>query len=349
MIRTVPFPTMRFSHPTQPEMFVEVVLASRHPGTGKMVVSLHMRYPRIIHGELMTHRVFCRNARSSRAVPVKTLLNELRTSCFVPWHWTRNQRGMQGVTGWQEKILLKGAAAPKIEDAVPVTNEMAWLWGRDMMCDLAESFMEAEYHKQVANRLVEPFMWMDMLVTATHWANFLHLRDHPDAEPHIRDLAVLVGQALLWAEDHAELLAYGEWHLPYIKPEDWVLAEKHLLNGRIIRSMPSTSAKAEVLKMISSARCARISYTPFDGDGNFDRELERFNDLTGNDAVHASPLEHQCTPDMRFMSDLTLFDELGDVHSETTGAEVYEHPDLHGPLTGFIQFRKTVPNEAIHD
>lgn len=327
------YQTFTATHPGQPNMFAKVILASQATNSRRKVYTLHLRYPRIIHAEMMTHRVFNRNARSSRAVPIKTMLNEIRNDPFIPWHWTRIQAGMQGVGGWDQKILLQGAAGLFDDVDLSVSREAAWLHGRDMMADLAESFAKAEYHKQVANRLVEPFMWMDMLVTSTHWANFLHLRDHKDAEPHIRDLAVLVGQALKEAE--VQQLKPGEWHLPFVTEEDNKLAYEHVLAQTGLSGTLNHMMALDVLKKISSARCARISYKPFDGDGSFERELERFEQLVGNDAVHASPLEHQCTPD-------ELFDDVGD-------EQYFACPDLHGSLTGFIQFRKTVPNEAIHD
>lgn len=329
---------LRFTHPTQPNMFVEVVLASKHPETGTVVYTLHMRYPRIIHGEIMTHRVFNRNARSSRAVPIMTLLAEIRSSAFIPWHWTGAKSGMQGVPNWQEAVLLEGAAALHTESDTPVSNEAAWLWGRDMMCDLAESFAKAHYHKQVANRLVEPWMWMDLLVTATDWKNFLHLRDHPDAEPHIRDLAVLVGKALQGAQ--VKNLKYGQWHLPYISEHDRDCAYDEFGDD--------TQEGWLWLRKISAARCARISYKPFDGDASYERELARFEQLVGNDAVHASPLEHQCRPDAIVTIETSYWDE-GDVLLRDVSTRGGLNPDLHGPLRDFVQFRKTVPNEAIHE
>lgn len=328
---------VKIAHPTQPNMFVEVVLASRHPVTRRAVYTLHLRYPRIIHSEVMTHRVFNRNARSSRAVPVKTMLNEIRSNPFVPWHWTKNQSGMQGVVGWDAKVLLKGAAAQFVDADTPVAREAAWLHGRDMMADLAESFKDAEYHKQVANRLVEPFMWMDLLVTATDWKNFLHLRDHADAEPHIRDLAVLVGKAL--SEARVQLLEIGDWHLPYIDWADWEEAKSRF---------GSTNEQLDFLKKISAARCARISYTPFDGDPSYERELERFDQLVGNDAVHASPLEHQCSPDQIVTIESSYWNS-DDFLMKDTSTEGGLNQDLHGSLRDWIQFRKTVPNEAIHE
>lgn len=334
---------LKVVHATQPNMFVEVILASRHPVTGRKVYTLHLRYPRIIHGEMMTHRVFNRNARSSRAVPVMTMLNDIRTNPFIPWHWTRNQRGMQGLGGWQQKILLKDSAALHTDADTPVSREAAWLWGRDFACDLAESFADAEYHKQVANRLIEPWMWMDLLVTATDWQNFLHLRDHADAEPHIRDLAELVGIALKQAK--VQELYPGQWHLPYITDEDWELARAAVRPDH--GGLAPHGFVEDVLKKISAARCARISYKPFDGEASFERELERFEMLVSNDAIHASPLEHQCQPDKIVTVESSYWAE-GDELLKDVSTEGGLYPELHGSLRDFIQFRKTVPNEAIH-
>lgn len=173
---------------------------------------------------------------------------------------------------------------------------------------------------------------MDLLVTATHWKNFLHLRDHDDAEPHIRDLAILVGKALELAD--YQTLEVGEWHLPYITDDDWEAAVDCLSRGQGKNFVADRGDCITVLRKVSAARCARISYRPFDGNSSFDAEMDRYELLVGNDAVHASPLEHQCTPDHLIW---------------TRGENEYANPKLHGPLTGFIQFRKTVPNEAVHD
>lgn len=314
----------KFEHSEHPDMFAQVVLASEHETTGKSIYTIHLRYPRMIHSEIMTHRVFCRNARSSRAVPIKTMLEEIRETPFVPWHWTKIQKGMQGEDGWNEPVQILGAAALHIDPERHVSNEAAWLWGRDMMCDLAESFANAGYHKQVVNRLIEPWMWIDVLVTSTEWANFFHLREDEAAEPHIRDLARLIHQAIDNAD--CQILAPGEWHLPYITDED-----REYANNCGRDELPTN-----ILCEISAARCARISYRPFDGNPSYEREFERYKGLVGGNAIHASPLEHQAAAD-------DLFDRDDD------GTMFYAHPDLSGPLNGFIQFRKLIPGECVND
>lgn len=281
--------------------------------------TIHARYPRFIHAEVMTHRVFSRNARSSRAVPVKTMIEEIKTDPVVPWHWGRNQRGMQAAEECDNTIRLKVGA--RKEDELDRVD--AWLWARDRAVEAAEGFMNADYHKQVVNRLLEPFMWIDTLITSDQWANFLHLRDHPDAEPHIRDLAVAIREAMAAVAPYE--LHPAEWHLPYITEEDREYAAPRM-QGADYWSF---------LCKISAARCARISYKPFDGDASYERELERYALLANEEAMHASPMEHQARPDQWFYS------------SNTGGARRYSNPHLAGNLSpGWVQFRKTLAMES---
>ena len=70
--------------------------------TGKRITTFQLLYPRFIHAELMTHRVFSRNASSSRAIPVTKMLAMVREDPAMPIHWGRNQPGMQA----KEELLL---------------------------------------------------------------------------------------------------------------------------------------------------------------------------------------------------------------------------------------------------
>lgn len=305
-------------------MEVEIILASeaadRH-ANNPPIFTIRARYPRIIHAEVMTHRVFGRNARSSRAVPVKRMLGEIQHNPFVPWHWGKNQKGMQAVEGCNEFVCLTELFPHSDEDDL-VTREEAWLRARDAMMDLADSYMRSGYHKQIANRLLEPFMFIDVLITSTEWSNFFWLRNHKDAEPHLQDLARLIQTAMELAS--FQQLAPGEWHLPYITAEDRAHANMSFGATLLGKGHP---AKTELLKKISAARCARISYAPFDGDASYERELERYNTLVRSDRIHASPLEHQAMPDVR----------------NSRGEWAFPH--LHGNLQGWIQNRKSIPGE----
>lgn len=316
-----------FTHPGQPQMQAEVILASQGPDH-KPIYTVRMRYPRIIHGEVMTHRVFSRNARSSRAVPVKTMLLECTTIPYVPWHWGKNQSGMQASEKCDALIPYEGEGVY----FSAATREQLWLHARDAAVNVAEAYMEMGYHKQIPNRLLEPFSWIDTLVTSTEWDNFFWLRDHKDAEPHLQDLARLVKQAVDAAK--VQELKTEEWHLPYIKEIDiydlFVNPSKDV--DRMIDELGCD--EEEILNMISAARCARISYKPFNGDASYEKELERYEMLVSSDRVHASPTEHQATPDAWV-----------EPHNPYEGRAHWEKPRLHGNLTGYVQFRKTVPNE----
>lgn len=328
-----------FTHPGQPEMQAEVILASKAKDCPS-IYTVRLRYPRIIHAEIMTHRVFSRNARSSRAVPVKTMLDEVRNIPFVPWHWGKNQKGMQAGEECSELVELHGwtdydGEGSYIEGSW-VSREEAWKRAAFMAVYHAEAFAEAGYHKQIANRLLEPFSWIDTLITATDWANFLHLRDHKDAEPHLQDLARLVKQAI----DNTEIQERkpGEWHLPYITQADLYAIPQHLKQSFV---------DTEFARRISAARCARISYAPFDGDPSYKRELERYDQLVKSDRVHASPLEHQATPDTITYARNYRMD--GEFRAEVISEGLaWSNTQLHGNLTGWIQYRKTVPGEAVH-
>lgn len=326
------------------------VIADSISESGVRIITIHARYPRIIHSEVMTHRVFSRNARSSRAVPLKTMLEEIRNDPFVPWHWGKNQSGMQASEECDERVLLENFDfyaedeydQPKWHrEIIPYNREAAWRTAAMYACDVAEAFMKAGYHKQVANRLLEPFMYIDTLITSTSWENFFHLRDHKDAEPHFQDLARMIKDAI--GASTPKLLKVGEWHLPYIVTEathendymtDSAKIYKQFWAGVDVNAFGGTSARdadiLDTLKKISVARCARISYKPFDGDASLEKELERYNDLVGSDPLHASPSEHQATPDYY------------------TG-EHWAKPQLHGNFTGWKQYRKFLANEFVPD
>ncbi len=315
--------------------FAKIITHSISP-EGISLITVHMRYWRGIHAEVMTHRVFSRNARSSRAVPIAKMIEEIEKDPFVPRHWGKNQKGMQASEQCDERVIIEkpyayddfatGATLDYWNDSC--IREQAWLEARDQAVKFAKAFMNAGYHKQIVNRLLEPFMWIDTLVTSTDWANFMALRDHKDAEPHIRDLAVLTKAAIALSDPTP--LKPGEWHLPYIKHHE--LAE---LAGDGPGD-PEIAEAYEMARQISAARCARISYAPFDGNPSIKAELERYAALVMNQPVHASPVEHQATPDTRRMS------MSGNYHE-------WENSHQHRNFRGWRQFRAMIDHETVRD
>jgi thymidylate synthase ThyX len=228
---------------------------------GKYLLTMVWRYPRFIHGEVMTHRMLSRNAASSRAIPVRKLLEQVRTDPALPIHWGRNQPGMQARMQLAPETYAKALRE--------------WLDARDRAADSAEKLIDMGLHKQVANRILEPWMWMTCIVSATEWGNFYGLRRHPDAQPEMKALADAAYAAHMASEPTA--LREGEWHLPFVKPEE-------------ARSMSRHTALA-----CSAARCARVSYLNHDGtEPNIAKDLALHDQLA--QAPHASPFEHQGTP-----------------------------------------------------
>lgn len=262
-----------------------VIKDSRCAVSGKRITTLLLRYPRFIHAELMTHRVFSRNASSSRAIPVERMIEDILADTAMPIHWGANQKGMQADEECTN--LVMGEFNTR-------SREDAWLFARDQAIKVAGAFHRAGYHKQVVNRLLESFMHINVLVTATEWENFLALRDHKAAEPHMQMLARATNQAM--AESVPLLLMEGQWHLPWVEHADWerIRAENMADHG----TEWSIDSPLGTLIKISVARCARLSYNNFDGKVSTTAEdLALYNKLVGEQPIHASPAEHQATPD----------------------------------------------------
>jgi hypothetical protein len=293
------------------------VVADSISPEGIRLTTMHLRYPRFIHPEFMTHRVFSRNARSSRAVPIKTIIDEVVNDPVVPLFWGKNQKGMQASEENHQEVIIGFGS----DDYVWGSREEGWLIARDAAVNMAREFERSGYHKQVVNRLLEPFMHIDTLVTATDWDNFFALRDHKDAEPHIQVLARSMRDAM--NASTPQRLVPGQWHLPYVPDND---APVYDFGAKRDLDLIPLAIK------VSVARCARISYRPFDGNATIEAELQRYEDLVGSQPIHASPAEHQATPDERGM--------WGEY------AMWWDHQNEHGNFCGWRQYRKMLPGES---
>lgn len=282
----------------------QTILRSRNTTRpDKVLTTLLLRYPRWIHAEFMTHRAFSRNAASSRAIPVEKMIRDVIENPAVPIHFGKNQKGMQA-----HEECHNGVPLPDFAPSVGrIGREDAWLYARDLAVGMAKAFAEAGYHKQVINRLLEPFAHITVLVSSTEWDSFLELRDHPDAEPHMQMLAREIRKCLEDESTIQDLRPYG-WHLPFITEEE---RQQYPLQKLIV---------------LSVARCASTSYKTVDG---FDMTLERaeaiFDKLVTSQPIHASPTEHVAQRDGWVKGD----------HGEH-----WQHPELHGNFEGFIQYRK---------
>lgn len=246
------------------EISAKIVADSVSP-QGKRITTFELDYPRFIHSELMTHRMFSRNAMSSRAVPIEKMIEQVRTDYASPLHWGKNQAGMQA------KDQLEGEAL----------NAMQTLW-RDaavIASEIAEDMDKVGGHKQIANRILEPFQTMKTVLTATEFENFFWLRNHGDAQPEITKLAEEMLRVM--EESKPIPLLPGEWHLPYYRE-----------HGALFGSF--SDQELEEAKAISASCCAQVSYRKL--DDSLEKALKVYERLVESEPVHASPFEHQATP-----------------------------------------------------
>ena len=291
-----------------------VVIADSISDQGIRITTFQLRYWRAIHAELMTHRVFSRNAGSSRARPSKAIIEQVYNDPWGPLHWGANEPGMQ--------------ATSELSDGAIAIAQSTWFFSAQNAAENALALMRVGCHKQIVNRVLEPFTYIDVVVTATDYANWFALRLDKDAQPEIQQLA----QAMESAMDASKpvLLNPGEWHLPYITTNDYAEAQNHV-SYVISKDRPETLL--DLLKKISAARCARTSYKAFDGKvASIDDDLSLFDKLMLGNLKHASPTEHQATPDY-----INYWD----------GEIEFVSPWLHGNFKGWVQYRKTIPNEFI--
>jgi hypothetical protein len=289
----------------------QTILRSRNASRPEKVLStLLLRYPRPIHGEFMTHRQFSRNASSSRAIPVKKLIQDVLNDPFTPLHWGKNQKGMQAD---------EECNSPVRDSLLPtgtIDRENAWAQACISAVNSAKAFADAGYHKQIVNRLLEPFSHITVVVSSTEWSNFLALRDHPDAEPHIAILAREVRKELE-REDNIQVIQPGQWHTPFVN--DWDDITK--TDGNWM----------ELAIKKSVACCASTSYKTVDGfDMTLERAIDLHDKLIGASPLHASPAEHVAQADSWWALD-----------------EIWDQPEEHGNFEGFRQYRKMLPNECL--
>ena len=251
------------------------VLADSMSPTGHRLQSFQVTAHRWILAEINTHKRLSRNYRSSRAVPVKKLIEEVRTNPAMPVEWRKNKPGMQA-----GELMTPEEAA---------RAEIYWRAAAADAADHAEELAEMGLHKQWANRGLETYLYVHGVLTATEWGNFFGLRYHKDAQPEFRELAKAMYRARQGSTP--KLLLPVEWHLPDVDEFD-VSAAKEAGRTNLFGM-----GWSEILKRISAARCARVSYKVFDAYRRStiadDLELAKHLMKSG----HWSCFEHQATLD----------------------------------------------------
>lgn len=248
---------------------------------GNRITTFVITYPRFILAEVNTHRALSRNSASSRAIPIKTMLRNIWKQPAEPVSWGQNCKGMQA----------KGEL-PKHRQ---VLARIIWLAACYFSCLFSWLLNKIGVHKQLANRVTEPWAHMTTIVTATEWGNFFNLRCHKDAQPEFQELAFQMLECYVRSKPHR--LDWGQWHLPFAE-----------LAGRLTQ---------EQMLKVSVARCARVSYLNFEGKIDHEKDFQLCDSLI--QSGHCSPLEHAAMADPA---------EKG-----------------QGNFHGWLQYRKTLPNE----
>jgi thymidylate synthase ThyX len=237
-------------------MFSAKVLADSTNTCDNRLTTMELMYPRFIHSEVMTHRMFSRNAASSRAIPVEKMIEQVEKNPVIPIHWGKAQKGMQA---YEEVECRSGC-------------EKLWLLDRNMAVHYVEAMLELGLHKQIANRLLEPWMWITVIVTGNEgaWNNFFALRCHHEAEPHIQKIAGMAREVR--SQSTPQKLFAGQWHLPLIGFEgDELLSDEDKVK-------------------VSVGRNARISYLTHDGRRDVQADIDLHDRLLAS--KHFSPFEH---------------------------------------------------------
>ena len=334
---------------------------------GDRITTLLLTYPRFIHPELMTHRVFSRNSASSRAIPFEKMVKMVEEDPFIPIAWQKDHKGMQG----NEYISS--------ESGIYVCN-MGWLEARNNTIKHANWMYSCNITKQLCNRLLEPFMWHTVLVTATEWENFFELRcpkykdslneiykskkdylektleedqykpnidldwyliNESQAEIHIQALAEAMWDVM--NKSTPKELKAGEWHIPFGDK----IVEDDLLP--ILYKVNATPGEMDFQKVkIATVRCARLSYMTFDNKIDYEKDIQLHDKLLKN--KHMSPFEH-CA---RAMNNDEYFSHIKGVADELEDNIDYMNVYFNGVakssvgwcnnFKGFIPYRYMIEN-----
>ena len=257
-----------------------------------------------------THRMISKNSASSRAIPFSKMVKMVKEDPFIPMKWMKDHRGMQG-----EEYL---------ENEDKLREE--WLKARDRAIEQAIKLNELGLTKQICNRILEPYLWHTALVTASEWENFFALRAEKSAEIHIQALANKMLE--VYNESKPQLLKPGEWHIPFssgINMEDEIFCKTS-----------DYESKNNIILKICTARCARVSYSNFHGNDDYNMDIKLHDNLVSSG--HWSPFEHCARSMNEYESKTCSFVEyINNNYKKTQG--------VSGNIRGFIQYRKLFPSE----
>jgi thymidylate synthase ThyX len=246
------------------------IIADSVNANGDRITTYVLTYHRLIHSEFMTHRMLSKNSSSSRAIPVEKMIKLVEEQEVYPLHFGRNCRGM--------------SAKEELESGALLSAKHWWKAAREDAISRAKTGIEIGLHKQIINRILEPYSTITVIATGTNqpsaWQNFFNQRCHPSAQPEIRALA----DAMKLAYDASEPIELykDEWHVPFIIDDPDIGAY----------SMTQFTHSVEDIKKICVGRCARVSYLNHDGVRSLSDDIKLHDRLLEAQPPHLSPFEH---------------------------------------------------------
>lgn len=265
--------------------------------------------------ELMTHRLFSRNASSSRAIPVSKVIEQVQNNPAMPVRFGKNQAGMQDAGEYESSDAVK----------------LLWIESAKNSCSAASVMNDMKAHKQVINRILEPYQFIRVCVTSTNWNNWFNLRNHHDADPTIHALAELMDKAM--QDSEPQMLWPLHWHIPFVT--DVVEGKEQSFYDE-----DSNEITLEQALMISASCAAQTSYR------KLDKSLEKAGDiykkLIETKPCHASPVEHSGCAIAKKNDVLQYFSIDGVTHIDKHGIP------WSGNLHGFIQHRQLIEGNAVY-
>lgn len=331
------------SYPTS-----KVVAHSKSSVTGKEVITFELEFWRGVLAEFNTHNALSKNTSSSRAIPVPTMIKQVRENTGMPVRFGAANKGMQDAGEHNDLVICTNEMAESLGGMYP---KDAWVFAANQAADLAQAFHESGYAKQVCNRLIEPFQNVKMVVTATDLDNFYWLRDHYMADPTIEALARAMKKS--HEESIPVALKPGDWHTPYYGEGYW---------SGDFGIIDKQGFTLEDSLAISASCCAQASFRTLNDTIEKAKDIvTKLNlgvDLT--EPCHASPTEHQCTPiaeTEHHMQEITLESNIPAIVriNDPQYLDSWQDGITHvmrdgtfgsGNLKGFIQHRQLIPGNV---
>lgn len=270
---------------------------------GSRIVSVETTFPRPFLAEFNTHCRFSRNSASSRAIPVWKRLIAVLDNPYIPNSFGSNKAGMQAgidlseedqervVQNWlfgrDMAVLQAYALTGGRKEILPTVKGEKNIVAAEALCDKIDQLgqdhgvqgrlhtQDQGLHKQHANRVLETYSFHTVIATSTHWRNFFGLRASANAQPEACDFALAMLKAMKVSIPTE--LRQGEWHLPYIRPEDRAESQGWM-----------------DLAYASSGKCARTSYLTHAGIRSLGEDISMAKGLQSNG--HMSPFQHPARP-----------------------------------------------------